>query len=144
MNLLHYKSIKRDYYYYRFLNFASHFICFQIGFSTGRLISSVSKYSIYTFREWNARFSTRTKVWKGSSWTFVRVFNILSVNYCANIWKKYIYVLKFWGDLESCSPSGYVMIFSNGDNKVFFLDSLKKPPKKLSYDWGRLLAFPNV
>ena len=63
MNLLHYKSIKRDYHYYRLLNFASHFIC--LGFSTERLILSVSKYSRYTFRGRNAQFSIEIEQEKG-------------------------------------------------------------------------------
>ena len=53
--------------YYRFLDFAFHFIffqIFQIDFSTECLMSSVSKYSIYDLRGQIAQFSIRTKAWK--------------------------------------------------------------------------------
>ena len=46
--------------HYRFLDFASHFIClqiFQIGFSTERLTLSASKHSRYIFSGRNAQFS---------------------------------------------------------------------------------------
>ena len=54
--------------YFRFLNFASHFIClqiFQIRLSTERLILSASKYSRYIFRGRNAQFSIGTRQKKG-------------------------------------------------------------------------------
>ena len=54
---LHYRLRLIESVHYRFLEFASHFIClqiFQIGLSTECLILSVSKYSRYIFRGRNA------------------------------------------------------------------------------------------
>ena len=64
--------------YYSLLDFASHFICpqiCQIGFSTGRLILSVSKYSRYIFRGRNAQFSIGTKQEKGRVECFLGLKN---------------------------------------------------------------------
>ena len=65
---MHYRlrSIEKGYYW--FLNFASHFICFQIfqiDFSAENLILSASKYSRYNFWGRNAQFFIGTRQEKG-------------------------------------------------------------------------------
>ena len=135
---LHYRWRLIDSGHQRFLDFASHFIClqiFQIGFSTERLILSVSKYSRYIFSGRNAQFSIGTKQEKGRV-ECLWEFQIFYQGIIAQIFGKNICYFKSpispWRGPQSKS------LFW-----AFLLDSLWSPfTHKISYDWAPLLAFP--
>ena len=126
--------------YYRFLDFAFHFIffqIFQIDFSTECLMSSVSKYSIYDLRGQIAQFSIRTKAWKEASWVLWE-FQIFPTGIIAQIFEEKN-ICYFRSPNSPWREPQSVAILS------FFVDSLRTTPThKISYNWGPILAFSNI
>ena len=108
-----------------------------MGFSTERLILSVSKYSRYIFRGRNAQFSIETRQEKGRV-ECLWEFQIFHQGIIAQIFGKNICYSK--SPISSRRGPQWKSLFW-----AFFLNSLRNPTtQKISLDWGPHLAFPNA
>ena len=108
-----------------------------MGFSTERLILSVSKYSRYIFRGRNAQFSIETRQEKGRV-ECLWEFQIFHQGIIAQIFGKNICYSK--SPISPWRGPQWKSLFW-----AFLLNSLWSPStQKISFHWAPLLAFPNV